>query len=690
MNKINDDFDVIEDVKDGEYRKDQQGNKQGDPSSPEPLNDAEILGVEPEGFEEFLNRKVTFLTGEMWGARDRRNTQDGDWIPVELPLAQWIGGGEKSANTPTWGFSRHPVGKDKAGPAIVLGSSVDGARKAKAMDTMYAMGIDVDSGAQLDDVLDILEEKKIFCLVYTSFNHGKRGIELKRDEVLRKLQISSDPTNNQIRQFLREFDKNRYEETFIAECSIKEQKHQTADGVKIVLDTPPLEKFRLIFPLAEAVKLIDLADTQTAALALWEDKITGLARNVLGVHFDTACTDPSRLFFTARHPKSSDNWCCAIVQGEPIRFDEIEPFKKSVYTSTRDDNPFAVAGGGDDERPPMALTPSGSSLNEWHTRFKDRFMIADLIETLCPDKVRIAGGEAQGHIHTECPFEHEHTSEGGTATMAINCLDSPNEYWTWFCHHDACQGRHKLQFLEEALRQGWFDEDALWDLSQGFVLEPADEDRPEIPPEFEQIDRWLPRSYAVRGNTIYLKKDEHDLPLCQLFNVIGRAANEDGQSGAGVIIQFANRNGVSVEVTIDRKDLMKDGGGDVLDKLSDADMHIYVREKRGKGYLLDLLHSITPDRLVTTNRRPGWARDRAGEITGSSAQQANLSPQRARYPDDCTVMRPLTIPSPWEAWRGGRELLTQRPRTSTGLLVSLLVSLAPSWGCWVCGPVASI
>ncbi len=101
-------------------------------------------------------------------------------------------------------------------------------------------------------------------------------------------------------------------------------------------------------------------------------------------------------------------------------------------------------------------------------------MIADLLETLCADKVRVAGGEAQGHVHTECPFEHEHTSEGGTATMAINCLDSQNEYWTWFCHHDACRGRHKLQFLEEALRQGWFEEDAIFSMDHGFLLEPED------------------------------------------------------------------------------------------------------------------------------------------------------------------------------------------------------------------------
>lgn len=462
-------------------------------AGPEFLNDAEILGAEPDGLADFLSREASFLVGEMWGARDRRNTQDGDWKGTTMPWGVWIGGMAGNANAPAWGFSRHPVGKDKAGACMVLGSSVGGARKAKAMDTMYAMGLDIDSGAKLNDVLDIVEAKGLLCFVYTSYNHGKRGIELKRDEVLRKLQITRDPDVSEVRKFLREFDKNRYEETFIAECTIREQKHQTSEGVKIILDTPPLEKFRLIFPLETPVKLIDLADTQQAALDLWEDKITGLARNVLGVHFDTSCTDPSRLFYTARHPKGNDDWYAAIVMGNPLSFDSIEVFKKSLYTSNREVNAFTMAGGDEgDDRPPMALTPSGKSLNEWHSRFKDRFMLADLMETLCPDKVRVAGGEAQGHVHTECPFEHEHTSEGGTATMAINCLDSQNEYWTWFCHHDACQGRHKLQFLEEALRSGWFEEDALYDVDLGFVLEGDDD---------EQADQAAEEEAVLEGDT---------------------------------------------------------------------------------------------------------------------------------------------------------------------------------------------
>lgn len=477
------------------------------------LNDAEIRGCETDGFADFLARNATFLLGELWGPKDRRNTQDGDWQSVTMSWGAWIGGQEGDKNSPTWGFSRHPVGKDKRGASIVLGSSVEGARKAAAMDTMHAMGLDVDSGAKLDDTLNKIEDLGLLCFAYTSYRHGLAQMELKRDEVLRKLDLKGDPTLEQVQTFLREHAKDRYEESFIDSVVIREQK-QTASGIKIVLDTPPLEKFRLIFPLADPVNFMALTDklgTHQAALDLWEDKVTGLARNTLGVHFDVSCTDPSRLFYTARHPKDANNWRAVIVQGNPLSFEDITPMKKAAYTSNRDGNPFTQAGGETEGSRREYKTPSGQSLNDWHfgrNGAKDRFMIANLMETLCPDKVRVAGSEAEGHVHTECPFEHEHTEEGGTATMAINCVDSHNEYWTWFCHHDACQSRHKLEFLEEALRQKWFEEDALTDVEQGFLLEVADGEDPlaPLPAELDDEDT-TPEERAEEFNTKHSAAD---------------------------------------------------------------------------------------------------------------------------------------------------------------------------------------
>ncbi|SEQ35039.1 hypothetical protein [Thalassovita taeanensis] len=427
------------------------------------LNDAYISGKATPAFDALLERPVTILIGQLYGARDRRNTPDEGWKQNTLTFGDFIKGYPAKGTAAAFGLSRHPEAKRKEGAAIVLGSSIGGARKATAMDTMYLMGLDVDSGAKLDDVLDVIETLGLACFAHTSFNHGKSGIELKRDDVLRKLKISTDPTLDQVKEYLRHHSKDRYDESFINSVSIRAAKKQVKAGVVIVLDTEPLDKFRLFFPLAEPIKIIDQGATHQGALDDWESAVTGLASEVLGVNFDTSCTDPSRLFYSARHPASAgDEWGSYIIQGEPLDYAAIPRVKKADYNAGRAGNAFMQAGGGVGQERPRVILDSGRDLTAWHSMTgKNRLMLADLLETNCPDKIRSAGGERSGHVHTECPFEHEHTNEGGTGTMAINCIDNENGYWTWFCKHDACQGRHKTELLAEAINRGWFDESAL-------------------------------------------------------------------------------------------------------------------------------------------------------------------------------------------------------------------------------------
>ena len=79
-------------------------------------------------------------------------------------------------------------------------------------------------------------------------------------------------------------------------------------------------------------------------------------------------------------------------------------------------------------------------------------------------------------MHLECPFEHEHSSEGGTATLAMNPDKTEYGYWTVFCRHDACQGRDKLEFIKAMVDEYWFDEAILTD--DEWAIPMADEDDP--------------------------------------------------------------------------------------------------------------------------------------------------------------------------------------------------------------------
>jgi len=463
------------------------------------MNNAQLHGEDHPEMQELLQKPFVFMQGNLYGPKDRRNTQDGKWKRVEMPLLAWLIGAEKGSElngklvTETWGLTRHPVARRKEGSSLVLADAIDGARTDSAIKSMSAVGLDIDSGASLDDVLDKLEDIGIFALVYTSFNNGKTQLVLKHDDIMRKLKLDASPSLEQVQEYLRHHHKDRYDESFIAEIEIEDARRQTKDGLRVVLKTAPLDKFRVILPLWEPVELSGLGATVNQWKDVWADAVTGVAVNLLGINFDATSCDVNRLFFTPRHPKDADDWYCAVVQGRPLRFEEIEPYSKARYVKQRGvtDDPFAAVGGdtGEGQREQYE-TESGFNLNRWHTKHKERWLAADVIETHCPDKVRVAGGEKPGTVHLECVFEHEHSTEGGTATMAMNPDENETGYWTIFCRHDACNGRHKLEFLKAMLDEGWFPESVLTDEEWNIPL--PDEDHLSTAPDVDPLPLSAP------------------------------------------------------------------------------------------------------------------------------------------------------------------------------------------------------
>lgn len=577
-------------------------------------NDARVLGEEPDTLAAFLERPATLMTGAMWGQHDRRNTQDGDWKPTTMTWGQWIEGQD---GQPAWGFSRHPVSKNKAGACVVLGESVGGARKAKAMTVMHAMGLDIDGGAKMDDVIAAIRRLDLLALIYTTHSHGKSGLELDRDLVMRKLGLTDAPTLDQIRGYLREHHKDRLEESFIEAVAIADASKHTAKGIMIALDTPPIDKFRIIFPLETPVTITELAATHEDALKVWENKITGMARHMLGVHFDVSAMDCSRLFYTARHPKDAAEWDCLILQGAPLQFADVPEMEKSEYTRAR---------SGDSEPAKRFHTESGVDLNDWYNANAENFQVAEFLETVCPDKVR---GTIAAGVVSECPFEDVHTTAGGTGTIAVNALDANGGRGTIKCQHDSCAGRGNAEYLAEMLDASWFTEDELFDADAGHVLESeegeAEPDNSESrTPDgdtdsnaFEASKVWLTKRFKISGGTIWAKGDDDEtaVPVCAAFDVVGRSSNEDGTAGAGRIISFVNENGKTVERTISRADIAVDGNAVIRD-LADTGLLMFGRGKKSTDRLLDLLNEITPQRQIPTVNTPGWVRDEYGDVAG--------------------------------------------------------------------------
>ncbi|OAN98067.1 hypothetical protein A8B74_01660 [Sulfitobacter geojensis] len=376
-----------------------------------------------------------------------------------MPLINWINGDGK-----TWGLSVHPVGKSKDGASLVPSFNLDGARKDSAVKTMHAIGIDIDSGTSLDDVIDRLEDANIFATVYTTFNHRTTKMVLKHDEVMRKLKIQSSPDLVQVQEYLATYHDTQFDQTFIEQIEVVEARTQTKDGMRIILKVPPIDKFRVVIPLAEPVELSDLAPTLAQWKEVWADAVTGLCKHILKCEFDTTSTDVNRLFYSPRHAKGAEFYS-AVVMGKPLKFEDIKPYSKAKFLAERKngDNPFLVGEIGTQGDYERFTTASGRDLNKWHTAHKRRFLIADVLETYCSDKEQDGSGGKAGTLTVDCPFDHEHSSTDGTGIYAQNPDVCDSGYWSVKCHHDSCKGRPKVQFLAQMIEDEWFDESVLDD-----------------------------------------------------------------------------------------------------------------------------------------------------------------------------------------------------------------------------------
>ncbi|MDE4303656.1 DUF927 domain-containing protein [Phaeobacter gallaeciensis] len=560
------------------------------------MNDAIIRGEDSPEWRDLLARPMAFMQG---GKADAKV-----WKPTTRTLAEWLDREDQSRRQ--LGLTVHHADQKKDGKCFVTGGSVGGARKRDAMATLDAVGLDVDNGSDLADVLDKIEERGLAAFVYTTHSHLSDVLDPKRDLVLRKLKLDRDPTDEELRAYFREHDQHHYTDAVIDALTIEDPDCLTADGSRIIARTTPIQKFRVVLFFADTVTRQMRGKTDKERAANWTAAVKELGAS-FGVRVDDAATDPSRLFFAPRH-KPDAEFEMYLIRGRGLRWEEIQPAA----------NAFLQAGAEETDRKSYAA-PSGADLVQWVAQHGKGFQPATLLEGTDVDTGKGSGD----FLDIVCPFGDGHTdSEGGGFVK-----DADDGAWQWGCQHHSCKSRDRLEFIAKALEEGWFDEEDIAADSPFIVL--SDEELGALEGQgtctdtdngsgFEPVKDWLPDwKYTVRGGLILKKGEEGEkaAPICAEFDVVGRSSNADGTAGAGIIISFRNKNGETVEKTISRSDIMTDGNA-VISDLADADMLIAARGRAANDRLLDLLHDITPMRQVPVVPTPGWVRDRADRVSG--------------------------------------------------------------------------
>lgn len=431
---------------------------------PEPtrFNDAWVHGdIDPE----LLNRPM--IHGYNTDGRQAK-----DWKNVEVTLLQFLDA-----------LTKHEVGA-KDGSAILQGSTIDATRKKKAIEAMCFIGVDVDNGTPIERVVTRMKELGWLSILYTTHSHLTTSVARSQDDYVNWAKRSDQPlvpTDASFGAYLQERC------GFLPEIAATARYIETVhlvNGLQVCGETAPIPKCRVFLPLAAPYRFADTGKPHTEAMNAWGEKILGLG-DILNVHCDASCLDPSRLFYMPRHAEGRP-FEIHVVGGPLVSFDEIpstEKHKRAVVDAYAQAAEEMGAGRGANG----LVTAGGVDLLRWSKERGAGFEIAAVFETYASDRIRGSNGPK---ITCECPFDANHSNPGNPddqGCFAVNASD--NDHGSGFgfhCMHASCREHGKLEMVAEAIRLGWFDESLLTDdayLSP--VIQIPTLVAPDAPPEID-------------------------------------------------------------------------------------------------------------------------------------------------------------------------------------------------------------
>lgn len=364
------------------------------------------------------------------------NSKSTHWKPTKMPLGGMVAM-----------LCQHKVGK-KDGLAWVLGDMVGGQRNIKAVRSLTAVGLDIDTGMS-SEAIDA-ELKKLGCLAirYTTHSHMRGAIEVPKDTIARWVEknrsgadLTADAT---IRDFLHEF--KHYEREIADTAKFIDWDH-TGSGIVAKISHDPMPKNRVVLPLLVPFEIANEGASQKEAEAKWRKIPAALARLLGGIPLDKTGSDPNRLFYLPRHDEGAE-FEVALFGGQCLDWRGLEL-----------DDPWEVLS--EELGSPSATgTVVGPFDRRWAARRADGFQIVDLIRDHAPERIRSDHGEK---LEIECPFDDEHSNAGDPEDRACMARNGDSGF-VITCRHEGCQDHDRLAMLNRMVAQGWFEaEDAMDD-----------------------------------------------------------------------------------------------------------------------------------------------------------------------------------------------------------------------------------
>lgn len=387
---------------------------------PEYFNDASVFG---EVKDDILSRTVS-----MAYSRAGAKTAPGRWRNVVCTVRDVL----------NHRLTVHPVAAQKDGECMLAGSLVGFERKTTAVDALYWLTLDLDTGEDFQRVRERVEALGWFAVLHTSWSNQKGTTDVKKDAVLRWLgNGATDATRDDVCNYL--LTMKRYRPHVLDGAELVGTV-QTDEGFQFRLHHRQMTKMRVWFLLDKPYCFAERGATHAIGTAGWKDIYRGVAR-ILDVATDRACLDPARLWYAPRHPDGAE-WRCEVVAGKALDVDAIERV-------TDQDERRAGMGAFEQAAADMSVTDYRTAgLKRFTAKYADRFDAETFMLDMQQEGDR---GSASGGRTHRCPGDDDHSNAGDESDagfFVVNGTESSSGGFVMSCRHDACAGRDRLALLD--------------------------------------------------------------------------------------------------------------------------------------------------------------------------------------------------------------------------------------------------
>lgn len=344
---------------------------------------------------------------------------------------------------------------NKDGMCFIPGELVGDKRTKAAVKSISVLVYDVDSGQPVEEVREKINEAGVTAFIYSSFSHLTTKTLVHTGQYHDWAKKSGESQNATPESMLAFLSETKYKR-FLSKNPVYDNSLENADkaiiqndaGMFYVVTHDPIEKYRVVIPLKDPIVLLELSPVMKLADPAYVSIYHGIGQT-LGIEYDHACSDISRLYYLPRSPEGVPFFA------EALNSDDLENANLldwKVYPRVK-----PVKGKDKAQRSKSDFIVSdrtGKPINVmvWERDNYD-FDIETILTHSLPDEM-VRSPRAKGGFHIECPFEHNHTNPGGEGTFCANG-DGDNS-WTIFCTHNSCRsaGHTKLDFLSEFIKQG--------------------------------------------------------------------------------------------------------------------------------------------------------------------------------------------------------------------------------------------